>query len=322
MHWLCPTRPMPQTAALTLLRWLPPVALAAAVLGWLLHGADVAALLRQGSQVPGAAWLMASAALSAGYLCRAQRVKDEWHRDSLLDCWKLVMLHNLAVLWLPLRAGEAGYVYLVHRRFGAGLGAAACSLLLLRLQDAVVLCLLALLLAAHWAGGWPLATGVAVLLVAALALRGWPERLQSATQPVTQRWPALAAALTRPPSVRSWGLSATNWVLKLAALGGLLAQLLPLTWTHTLRGALAGELAGALPVQGPAGLGTYEAAVWAGSQLGLSAHQAAPAAALAPGQVALAALCVHSFALACSLAVTAVVHVWPLPRPISPRPAR
>ena len=313
---------MPQIIALNLLRWLLPVAMSAAVLGWLLRGVDVSALVRQGQQVPIVAWLLAAVALSAGYLCRAQRVKDEWHRDSLLDCWKLVMLHNLAVLWLPLRAGEAGYVYLVHRRFGAGVGVAARSLLLLRLQDAVVLCLLALLSVAHWVGGWQLATALGVLLVAGLASRGWLAQLRAAVQAVTQRWPDVATALARPPSARSWGLSAANWLLKLAAIGGLLALLLPLPWTHTLRAALAGELAGALPVQGPAGLGTYEAAVWAGSQLGLSWHQAPPAVVLAHGQVALAALCVHSFALVCTLAVTSLVHVWPQPRPITPRAAR
>ena len=47
-------------------------------------------------------------------------------------------------------------------------------------------------------------------------------------------------------------------------------------------GALGGELAGILPIQGPAGFGTYEAGVWAGASLhgGPSLRVAAPAVAV------------------------------------------
>jgi hypothetical protein len=297
---------MLKTGLSTPLRWSLAAALAAGILGWLLREADFAALAVQAAQVPAVVWGLAAAALTGGYLCRAQRVKDEWRRDSLGECWRLVMLHNTAVLLLPMRGGEAGYLYLVQRRFGAGLLAGARSLLLLRLQDAAVLCLLALLVVPAWDWPWRLAAlSAAVGLLIAL---------RQPLRHVLRRWPVLAGALLRPGCARSWILSATNWTLKLLALGGLLALLLPLPWADALRAALAGEVAGALPLQGPAGLGTYEAAVWAGASLALRASEA-PAGAVTPGQVALAALLVHGFALACALAIAAAVHAWPAAAP-------
>jgi hypothetical protein len=84
------------------------------------------------------------------------------------------------------------------------------------------------------------------------------------------------------------------------ALALLLAPLAGVSWLGAARGALFGEAAAALPVQAPAGFGTYEAAVWLGLQVGAGAG---PEAATALG----AALLAHLFVLATSAAGAALV---------------
>src|SRR5690606_21137723 len=117
--------------------------------------------------------------------------------------------------------------------------------------------------------------------------------------PQHHRWPA-------------WAFTAGNWMVKLAA-GALLlsaiAQVPPATgWA----GALGGELAAVVPLQGPAGFGTYEAGVWAGFALGLP-----PGAAALQGAV-IAALALHLCLLLS--AVIAGALAW-LMAPASTAPA-
>ncbi len=75
-------------------------------------------------------------------------------------------------------------------------------------------------------------------------------------------------------------------------------------------GALVGELAGVLPIQGPANFGTYEAGVWAGASLygGPSLKVAAPAVAL------------HLFSLATAVIAGAIAYALS-PRTPAVRPA-
>jgi uncharacterized membrane protein YbhN (UPF0104 family) len=86
--------------------------------------------------------------------------------------------------------------------------------------------------------------------------------------------------------------------VKLLALGGLLAALSGLAPREGITGALGGELAGVLPLQGPAGLGTYAAGVWAGAALrGRSASE-----------IAAPALAVHLLSFATAVAAGAIGH--------------
>ena len=107
--------------------------------------------------------------------------------------------------------------------------------------------------------------------------------------------PAASAATAR----WSWACAAANWAVKVVALGGLLATLAGVSLVSGLRGALGGELAAVLPLQGPAGLGTYEGGVWAAVAL----HDRS-----ALTQLGIAALAVHLFVLVVSLAAAAVAH--------------
>jgi len=64
----------------------------------------------------------------------------------------------------------------------------------------------------------------------------------------------------------AWAFAVSNWVLKLGVVGALLAPLAALPPGAAVAAALGGELAAVLPVQAPAGVGTYEAGVVLGAQ--------------------------------------------------------
>jgi hypothetical protein len=65
----------------------------------------------------------------------------------------------------------------------------------------------------------------------------------------------------------AWGFAIANWVLKLGIVGVLLASLADLPLGPSFCGALGGELAGVIPLQAPAGVGTYEAGVALGTRV-------------------------------------------------------
>jgi hypothetical protein len=174
----------------------------------------------------------------------------------------------------------------------------------MRSQDAIVLAFLA---SALWPGIAPglriaAAGAIAAAILAGLALL---DRLATYDGPAAERWPlrpvvAAARALALAPrhGRAGWVWSVSSWTVKLAAVGGLLAALSGVDALGAWTAALGGELAGVLPLQGPAGLGTYEAGVWAGAALrGRTAvEMVAPAVA------------VHLLSLATSLTAGAVAH--------------
>jgi uncharacterized membrane protein YbhN (UPF0104 family) len=95
-----------------------------------------------------------------------------------------------------------------------------------------------------------------------------------------------------------------NWLCKLTAVALLLELTLggdaTLNSWRAMQGALGGELAALLPIQGPAGLGTYEGAVWLALQ----------PLSLPLDQVVQAVLTVHVFCLIASLLPAALVGLW------------
>ncbi|MDP4302102.1 lysylphosphatidylglycerol synthase domain-containing protein [Leptothrix discophora] len=249
---------------------------------WALHGLDLATLAERVRALPTGLWLLAALTVLASHALRATRLHAEWQVRTGADwaaCLRLCLLHNAAVLLLPLRSGELGYGLWLQQRWGVGWKASSASLLWMRLQDVIVL--LALTGAAWFAPSPWLAlvapVGLAVLHAAFASITGLGRQHRIA-----------------------WLCATANWSLRLAVVGALLAELTGLTLAATLRGALGGEWAAVLPLQAPGGLGTYEAGVWAGL------NTLAAGRAVAIDQVVAAALIVHLFWLAVSL-----LAAWP-----------
>jgi uncharacterized membrane protein YbhN (UPF0104 family) len=297
------------------------VALGVALLTWLTRGIAGHELLAALSPVAWWAWPAAIVGLAASYASRALRIRAELrsrHPVSFRQCLEVMLVHNAAVNVVPMRGGEAAYPLLVHRRLGVPLAHAVGSLFWMRIQDALILALAALAL---WPGlpGVTRAAGAAALValvVAALRIlaRIGARRAPGRPPPVplrTVRAAAEALALAPRHGWAGWAWSAASWTSKLSALGLLLAALSGLGPRDAVTGALGGELAGVLPLQGPAGFGTYEGGVWAGAAVrGRSAVE-----------IAAPAIAVHLLSLTTAVAAGALAHVLSR-RHASPREIR
>ncbi len=295
------------TASASLLRWLKLLlgwGLGGGLLWWLLRQVDTSQVSHSAALVPAWLWFICSSLWLLSFVCRGRRIQQEWHWRrpvSLSVAMRLVLLHNAAVLLLPFRAGEAGYPMLVKQVFGAPLSQSVRSLLWLRIQDAGVL---GLLLVWLWPGldwRWPLlCTTLAVALIL-LPASYWLRLLKR-----RNAWARVLRTLLHRRAPRSaWLLSLCNWLCKLSVVAMLLSTLLDIPVRAAFQGALGGEWAGLLPLQGPAGLGTYEAAVWLAA--GLHDSQLA-------SQLPAAALLVHVFCLAVSLGAALLAWLafrWP-----------
>lgn len=278
-------------------RVLVPLALLWLAWQWLLRHADLDHLWQQASRLPAWAWLSAACALLAGHSLRALRLQREWRHlrpVGLALCLRLVLTHNAAVILMPLRSGEAGYLWLVKRHWGVGWRESGLSLLRWRLQDATVLALLAVLLMLPW--HLPARVLLVLCALTVIAVLQKP-----ALAWLRRRAGAQSAASSDIGHLDGWLASAGNWSLKVLALGALLLALADLPAAQALRAALGGELAGVQPLQGPAGLGTYEAGVWLASG---ASDQA---------RVVAAALAVHAFSLLVALGAAALAQLIPAP---------
>lgn len=280
------------------------VTVIAAVLLWvLMRQVDWPTVHRALLAVPAPVWATSVLGLFCSHLLRAARLRLEWSqrlRMGRWEAWALIVRQSAWVSLVPMRAGEAIYVWALHKQGAIPLREAATSLLKLRLQDASVLVTLGVLCWLPAPGVWRVAAATGTLVLAAAVLPWAWHRLR--TQAI--------APLPHMTGL-SWGYAMGNWVVKLAALA------LPLAWlVHpephafamgAMTGALGGEFGAAVPLQPPAGLGPYEAGVWAGVQLwAFNPHS--EAVAFAPQQLPAAALVVHVLALTVTVASAAVAH--------------
>jgi uncharacterized membrane protein YbhN (UPF0104 family) len=261
------------------------------LLAWLTRGVDWSRLALAIGTVPWYGWGAVVLGLGASYVLRALRMHAELSRRRpvrVRECLELMLLHNAAVNVVPMRGGEAAYPLLVHRRIGLPVADAVASLVWMRTQDALVLSITGLVL---WPGiavslrligaaALVAAAVVAVLCVQHVAARPQGDRRRSRAFELLY---AGGRALAEAPrhGARGWVFCSLSWAVKLGSLGALLAALTGLRPGRALAGVFGGELAGVLPIQGPAGFGTYEAGVWAGSAMGVGAGFEIAAAALA-----------------------------------------
>ncbi|MEN9905149.1 MAG: hypothetical protein RLZZ555_1714 [Pseudomonadota bacterium] len=276
------------------------VTLAAVVaLGWMLRQVDWQQAFATWDKVPVHVWLLSGAGLAASHLLRAGRVRAEWCKQLRLgwrEAWGLMVRHSAWVVLVPMRGGEAIYVWALHRQGGVPLRQAGLSLLRLRLQDMAVLAVLAAALFAPLAWYWRLLL-LAAMLVAAIWLL---PAIWFIVQERAIRRSGESGRQLPPPAWASWAYAVSNWMVKLAAIAWPLLSLLPIDLDAALKGATGGELAAALPVQPPAGFGPYEAGVIA----------AIRSAADAPwADIALAALVVHLLALAVTVGSSIVARL-------------
>jgi hypothetical protein len=277
------------------------------LVGWMAARIPFDLLWQRASDLPGWSWAGAIGGLATTYVLRAGRLHAEWasrHAPGMRECLQVTLVHNAAINLLPMRAGEASYPWLLHKRWGVTVAEATVSLLWLRVQDALVLALGGVVLL-PWAA-WPQRCGVAAVIVlcgvlaAPRLIRGLRfDLMRFADSIAAGRWARWSARLRRVANALSagrggaaaWAFCVANWTLKLVVIGGLLTQLADLSLWSGVAGALAGELAAVLPVQAPAGIGTYEAGVL----LGARSYTALPA-----GEVLGAALVVHALMLVLS----------------------
>ncbi len=294
-----------------------------ALLGWMLHHTPLQSALDALARPSVLTWSMTLLGLLVSYGLRAARLQvvldlDAHHHAARRWLWlrtdalRVILMHNAAVNLLPMRAGELSFPWLASRELGYPVPRAVACLMWMRLQDLSVLAFLGLAL---WPGlpvVWRCA-GLAGLMFGwmglTLGLKHWfahhPDELNDAASGLRGHLSRLRHALLEPSHHRpaAWLLTLANWVLKLAAGAWLLAAISGATWVHAWAGALGGELAAIVPLQGPAGFGTYEAGVWVGMASGLPNNSPVLSQAIS------AALALHLCFLLCAV-VAGVTALW------------
>lgn len=292
----------------------------AALLAWLLHALPLGALPRMLERIGLGTWLVALAALVASYAMRVARFQvvllpgaSKWRTRK--SVWRVMLFYNAAINLLPFRGGELSFPWLAARELGTSTSDAVAAWLWMRLQDVAVLGLLAVL-------AWPglpneLRAGtVLAWLLGILSIRPVARTVLVRWQPAEgatgwrrfagQLRTALADGAHHHPL--AWVYTAANWCIKMAGGAWLVSAACGTSFLAAWAGMLGGEIASILPVQGPAGFGTYEAGVHAGMAWlgGLGAAT--------PADTVLAALCWHL-----TMLLTAVVGgAWAGLRPGGP----
>lgn len=291
------------------------------LLAWLLSRTPFAQVADAFTRPGWATWLMTLGGLLVSYVLRAARLQVvlnlEGHHKAphrwlgvRTDALRVILMHNAAINLLPMRAGELSFPWLASRELGMPVARAVACLLWMRVQDIVILLVLGLLL---WPGLqlWMRAAGfvgmgLGWLLVGGLS-RAWFERHanQAPTGKLAGLMHGLRHALLEPEHHHplAWLATLANWSLKLAAGATLLSAVSAAPWLTSWAGALGGELAAIVPLQGPAGFGTYEAGVWAGMAIDLPPQSPALAHAVS------AALALHVCFLLCAVLAGALASV-------------
>lgn len=298
-----------------------------ALLGWLLHKTPLHEAQAALARPTALTWVVTLLGLLGSYGLRAARLQvvldlDAHHSAASrwlglrTDALRVILMHNAAVNLLPMRAGELSFPWLASRQLGYPVPRAVVCLMWMRLQDLSVLALLGLLL---WPG-LPMAwrgAGLAALVLGWVVLtqglkrwfEGHPQDIDEAAKGWRGQLSRLRHALMEPAHHRpaAWLLTLANWALKLAAGAGLLAAITDAGFMHAWAGALGGELAAIVPLQGPAGFGTYEAGVWVGMAHGIPDLSTGAVAPLP--QIISAALALHLCFLLCAV-LAGLVALW------------
>lgn len=212
-------------------------------------------------------WLLwfAFLGLLSTYALRGWRVAFEFQdhpKATLLTSIQIVLWHNASVNALPFRSGELAFPLLLKRLAQVPLLHATASLIHLRIQDATVVVLLGLLV-------WPgLDPAVRIALISAAVLCGWgffkwlrqAHHWHDATHKVKKHLAAMRDAMARanPSAHWSWLLTLCNWLIKVSVQAALYVHLVGIEFGSGVLAAMGSELAAFSPLQGIAGVGTFE----------------------------------------------------------------
>ncbi len=218
------------------------------------------------------ALLVALALMVASYLIRTLRLTRYFPGRLAGHFWSAFRLsswHNLMNNLLPMRSGELAFPVLMQRYYRLSPLESMPVLLWFRLLDLQVVLLIGLAAGGHLLG---LSAGVLGLLVVLLllaplvayGLRHWlcvvlARRDGRLAQKGMIMLESLPDRSTRLLGTLFWTWA--NWLVKLAALGWVLAALAPVGFAAGVLGAIGGDLTTVLPVHAPGGFGTYEAGV-------------------------------------------------------------
>ncbi|MEB2846269.1 UPF0104 family protein [Rhizobiales bacterium RZME27] len=264
--------------------------------------------------------VLAIVLLLGTYVLRTWRIYDYFSAETkgrfgvLL---RLVQVHNLLNVMMPLRTGEASFPLLMRREFDVPLARSTSALLVMRLFDLHALLAAAavgkaLSMYSEGYGGWVwlLWLGFLVLPAIAFRMRGQAVEMAEKILPTGGRGAKLerlveeaAAGLPADNAAfaRAWGATLINWFVKVAVLAWVLVLLCDLDLGAAFGGGLGGELSSVLPVHAPAGVGTYPAGITAGAIAFGASTKASALEAL--GQAAVNA---HLLIIMSSLAGTAL----------------
>lgn len=200
----------------------------------------------------------------------------------------LSQTHNLLNNLLPFRSGEVSFPLLMKNQFGTPLITSTAGLLWLRFLDAHTLGMfaLAVILVKYQFALWLITALLALaLLVPVLVfvlqpyLKTFIQKSMMADIGIISKIASVLQKLLAglPQSWQmffsTWLLTWLNWLIKIILMGVIVAALLSVqpsdfsgNFLAGLAGAVAGEITSILPINAPAGVGTYAGGVYAGIQ--------------------------------------------------------
>jgi uncharacterized membrane protein YbhN (UPF0104 family) len=206
------------------------------------------------------------------YALRARRLTDYFKTEMhgrFGQALKLMLQHNLANNFLPMRSGEVAFPVLMSRYFSIPLARSVPALLWFRVFDLHTLALLALwVLGSQWFGpillvvvvvGWLMLPWI--LFLANHWLLSWIGDQPGGVVGRLLHKLLDGAPKSRELLLRTWFWTLLNWSVKLLAFLWLLMLFAGIGPEAALLGVIGGELTSVLPIHGIAGAGTYEAGI-------------------------------------------------------------
>ena len=294
------------------IKWLIAGLMLAALAWWVHDSIGWITLLRPWLAFPPGELIVLVVLTALSYLTRAARLYDLYSPRlpaPFLLYLRINVLHTTVLNLLPMRTGEAAFPLMMKRYFSERYASSIANLLWLRVADFWILLWLGLLV---FAVRGPVLLWVPVVLGLMLPLLLQPLRAKilSVTAGRENRLADLLRILVGglpqrfSDYLRLLMWTVLTWSLKLAAFVSVAGYFVDAPMSTLVPGIIAAEISNALPIQGVAGFGNYEAAMVLGSSL-----SALPAEALLAAAVNL-----HLFILACTLVFGALALLIPVKR--------